>query len=124
VTADADLVTGGSALEVVAEAVAEIVATDVDRRGVELRGLEPLTYALPARRSSKLSYSPVEFEIRRKVNACLLRVSRAREPEVDPPPVRDQRAWQKVAAVEIAAVHGNGIDLLLEIATSHIAVWR
>jgi hypothetical protein len=52
VTADADLVTGGSAFEVVAEAVTEVVAADVDRRGMELRGLEPLTYALPARRSS------------------------------------------------------------------------
>jgi hypothetical protein len=38
-------------------------------RKMELRGLEPLTYALPAHRSSQLSYSPVECEVVRKVNA-------------------------------------------------------
>ncbi len=50
---------------------------------MELRGLEPLTYALPARRSSQLSYSPVECEVVRKVNACPLPVARGRESQVD-----------------------------------------
>jgi hypothetical protein len=49
---------------------------------VELRGLEPLTYALPARRSSQLSYSPVECEVVRKVNAYLLPVAPVRESQV------------------------------------------
>jgi hypothetical protein len=31
--------------------------------GVELRGLEPLAFALPARRSTQLSYSPDEVEV-------------------------------------------------------------
>jgi hypothetical protein len=79
VTADADLVTGDSAFEVVAEAVAEVVAANVDRRGMELRGLEPLASTLPAWRSSKLSYSPSELEVRRKVNGRPLRISRRRE---------------------------------------------
>jgi hypothetical protein len=38
---------------------------------VELRGFEPLAFALPARRSSQLSYSPMELEVLSKVNACL-----------------------------------------------------
>jgi hypothetical protein len=45
--ADADLLAGGSAFEVVAEVVAELVATDVDVEGVELRGLEPLAPRVP-----------------------------------------------------------------------------
>jgi hypothetical protein len=36
---------------------------------VELRGFEPLTFALPARRSSQLSYSPVELVLLGKINA-------------------------------------------------------
>jgi hypothetical protein len=122
VTADADLVTGGSAFEVVAEAVAEVVAANVDRRGMELRGLEPLASTLPAWRSSKLSYSPSELEVRRKVNGRPLRISRRRESEVNRAPVRDQCAREKVAAVDIAAIDGNGIDLLLGIGAAHIAV--
>lgn len=35
---------------------------------MELRGLEPLTFALPARRSAQLSYSPGEDKILRKVS--------------------------------------------------------
>jgi hypothetical protein len=107
-----------------AKALAEVVAADVDRCGVELRGLEPLASTLPAWRSSKLSYSPIELEIRGKVNACPLRVTRGREPEVDPATVRDQCGRQKVAAVEIAAVDGNGIDLLGGIGTEHVPVRR
>ena len=48
---------------------------------MELRGLEPLTYALPARRSSQLSYSPVECDVVSKVNACLLSIARGRQTE-------------------------------------------
>ena len=50
---------------------------------MELRGLEPLTYALPAHRSGQLSYSPVEFEVVCKVNACPLSVTRWRQPQAD-----------------------------------------
>ena len=44
--------------------------------GVELGGLEPPAFALPARRSSQLSYSPFEVEIVCKVNSCLLTIAR------------------------------------------------
>lgn len=33
-----------------------------DKLNVELKGFEPLTFALPARRSSQLSYSPISFK--------------------------------------------------------------
>ena len=36
---------------------------------MELRGLEPLTFGVPRRRSSQLSYSPVEIEFVGKRNA-------------------------------------------------------
>lgn len=44
---------------------------------MELRGLEPLTFRLPAERSGQLSYSPFDVEVVSKVNACPL-VVRAR----------------------------------------------
>jgi hypothetical protein len=61
----------------------------------------------------QLSYSPIEFEIRRKVNTRSLAVSRRRDTQLDLPPLGDERARKKVAAVEIAAVHGEQIDLVL-----------
>ena len=66
---------------------------------MELRGLEPLTYALPARRSSQLSYSPVECEVVSKVNACLLSIARGRQTEVDHRLVDQQAGWQQEAAL-------------------------
>lgn len=66
---------------------------------MELRGLEPLTYALPARRSSQLSYSPVECEVVSKVNACLLSIARGRQTEVDRRLVDQQAGWQQEAAL-------------------------
>ena len=67
-TLDMELLAGGSALHVPAEAVAEFVGPNHNRPGipgrrVELGGLEPPAFWLPARRSSQLSYSPVEFEV-------------------------------------------------------------
>lgn len=73
-------------VEPVAEVVAEVVAGDRHRRalgGVELRGLEPLAFGLPDRRSSQLSYSPFEIEVLGKVNACSLTITGGREAEVD-----------------------------------------
>jgi hypothetical protein len=80
VTTDPDLVTAGSALEVVAEAVAELVGAYADRTGVELRGLEPLASTLPAWRSSKLSYSPSELIFCRIIEAGTLTVAGRSEP--------------------------------------------
>jgi hypothetical protein len=80
---------------------------------MELRGLEPLTYALPARRSSQLSYSPVECEVVSKVNACLLSVARGGQTEVDHGFVDQQAGWQQEAAVQLSAGHpelGGGED--------------
>jgi hypothetical protein len=74
---DENLVTFAGLLEVVPEVVATFVGPDVQsvgRFGVELRGFEPLTYALPARRSVQLSYSPVKLELRRKINGSSLSV--------------------------------------------------
>jgi hypothetical protein len=53
------------------------------RRGVELRGLEPLAFALPARRSTQLSYSPDEVEVIRKGSTCLLSVASGRQAQMD-----------------------------------------
>ena len=65
---DVELLAGGGALHVPAEAVAELVGANDDRPGipgrrVELGGLEPPASCVPRRRSSQLSYSPVELEI-------------------------------------------------------------
>src|SRR5207302_4305155 len=58
---DDDLLSGRGAFHVPAEAVAELVGADHRRRviwGVELGGLEPPGFRLPAGRSFQLSYSP------------------------------------------------------------------
>jgi hypothetical protein len=70
---------------------------------MELRGLEPLTYALPARRSSQLSYSPVECEVVCKVNACPLSVARGSQPQMNHRLARKARSRQQKAAVQVAA---------------------
>jgi hypothetical protein len=67
----------------VPETVAESIAADGGRRrfgGVELRGLEPLTSAMPRQRSGQLSYSPFEIEVISKVNACTLGIPSRLQP--------------------------------------------
>ncbi len=68
---DEDLLTGLGSLHVEAEVVAELVGADgLSLRpvgGVELTGLEPAAFALPAQTLSQLSYSPSELKIRRVV---------------------------------------------------------
>src|SRR5918998_562951 len=68
-TAHEDLVTRGGALEVVAEVVAELVATDLGLRGSGAEGARTpgLRHAMAA--LFQLSYSPSELEICSKVNA-------------------------------------------------------
>jgi hypothetical protein len=66
---------------------------------MELRGLEPLTFALPARRSSQLSYSPGECEVVRKVNACPLSVARWSQTQVDLCLARKARGRKQEAPV-------------------------
>jgi hypothetical protein len=78
---------------------------------VELRGLEPLTFALPARRSSQLSYSPVEIEVIGKRNACALAVARRRQSKMHLVHARESPRGQQEGSVQLAAVDGEQIDL-------------
>src|SRR3954469_8964078 len=72
---DVELLPLGGQVEVVAEAVAELVGADGDRRfGMELGGLEPPTPCMPCRCSGQLSYSPVELVIGSKINGRPLSV--------------------------------------------------
>jgi hypothetical protein len=78
---------------------------------VELRGFEPLTFALPARRSSQLSYSPVELVLLCKVNAGPLAIPGRDESQVDDALPDEEPLGQKVATVEIAAIDADELDL-------------
>jgi hypothetical protein len=96
--------------------VAERVAADGGRGGlggVELRGLEPLTFALPARRSGQLSYSPFECEVVSKVNACALPIPSRRQPESNLAFARDERPGQEEGAIEVPAIDSDKIDVVL-----------
>ena len=66
------------------------------RRVMELRGLEPLTYALPARRSVQLSYSPRKLKIYRKIETRPLGVLGRREPQVNRTAVCRERDRKQV----------------------------
>ena len=91
---------------------------------MELRGLEPLTFALPARRSSQLSYSPGESEVVRKVNACPLSVARGSQPQVDLRFSRKAHGRQQKAAVQFAAVDREQIDFIRGVRTVEVASGR
>ena len=91
---------------------------------MELRGLEPLTFWLPARRSSQLSYSPFECEVVSKVNACVLSVARGRHAESYRISARERRPREEEAAVKLAAVHGEQVDLALGVRRTEVAVAR
>ena len=69
---------------------------------MELGGLEPPTFRLPAERSGQLSYSPVEIEVVSKVNACLLAVPRRGKPELDGRPVLRDRHRKQEAAIKLS----------------------
>jgi hypothetical protein len=72
---DQDLVTGGGPFEVVAEVVAEDVATDFDLTGSGARGTRTPDPLHAMQVLSQLSYSPSELKICRKVNARALAIS-------------------------------------------------
>ena len=72
---------------------------------MELRGLEPLTYALPAHRSGQLSYSPVECEVVCKVNACSLSVASRRQPQVQVLFAEELCGSQQEGSIQFTAVH-------------------
>ena len=88
---------------------------------MELRGLEPLTYALPARRSGQLSYSPVECEVVCKVNACPLSVVRRSQPQTKRRIARKPWSRQQRASVHVAAMDREQLDLILGIRAEHVA---
>ena len=95
------------------------MSRDITER-MELRGLEPLTYALPARRSGQLSYSPVECEVVCKVNACPLAVAGGGDSEVDDGPVCQESGRQREATVVIATEDGEHVDLVLGVCAKHV----
>lgn len=92
--------------------------------GVELRGLEPLAFALPARRSAQLSYSPVEVKVISKGNACLLIVASGGQAEVDKPHAGHQLAREEEAPVQLAAVDPEQIELIFAVCALDIASRR
>ncbi len=59
-------------------------------RSMELGGLEPPASCMPCRRSGQLSYSPFEFEVLCKVNACPLGIPGWCQPEADLPHAGDE----------------------------------
>jgi hypothetical protein len=110
--ADSDLVASCSAVKVDTELVTKFVATDIDggwngasrtRTGDLLRATQAL---------SLLSYSPGKPEVICQINASLLAVARRGEPQMDTPPSGYKRARQKVAAVELCAIHRDEVDLI------------
>src|SRR3954469_25244438 len=109
---DVELLPLGGQVEVVAEAVAELVGADADRRfGMELGGLEPPTPCMPCRCSGQLSYSPVELVLLGKVNAGALPVAGRGQSDVRRPPVNKQPLREKVATADGSAVGGHQVDL-------------
>jgi hypothetical protein len=87
---------------------------------MELRGLEPLTYALPARRSGQLSYSPVECEAVSKVNACPPAVAGGGDSGVDDGPVCQELGRQQGATVMIATEDGEQVEFVLGVCAKHV----
>jgi hypothetical protein len=112
---DEEVLAPGGLVEPVTEVVAEVVAGDGQWRrfgGVELEGLEPSASGVPRRRSGQLSYSPFEFEVVSKVNACPLTVEWRREPRLDGVLAGSNREREQKAAVELTAIHAEQVDLI------------
>ena len=80
---------------------------------MELGGLEPPPFWLPARRSSQLSYSPFEVEAICKVNTCLLTIASCSQTKVDLPNSGNQCRGEQEAAIELSAVDRQEIDFVL-----------
>ena len=88
---------------------------------VELRGLEPLTFALPVATLSQLSYSPSEVVIIGQVNACALIVARKRQPQLDHLTRRDDGDRDEEAAVKFPAVDRQKIYVALVVRRVDVA---
>ena len=91
---------------------------------MELRGLEPLTFWLPARRSSQLSYSPVECEVVCKGNARTLSIARRSEAKVNDRLVGQWLSGQQETTVKLSAVDGEEVHLTCAVPPLHVAVGR
>ena len=113
-------VAGGHPIDPVAEAVTEHVRVDRKRRIVTTGGGDTSPserwswgtrtpgLALPARRSSQLSYSPVECEVVCKVNACPLSVASRRSGEGKTVVLfASRRGGQQEAAIKFPAIDGE-----------------
>src|SRR3954468_14307088 len=109
---DVELLPLGGQVEVVAEAVAELVGADGDRRnfsGAEGARTPDLRHAMAA--LFQLSYSPVEFVLLCKVNAGALAIFRRKKTQMHHVLVDEQALREKVATVGTAAVDANEVDL-------------
>src|SRR4051794_24064335 len=122
---DGELLPLGGQVEVVAEAVAELVGADGDRRfGMELGGLEPPTPCMPCRCSGQLSYSPVELVLLCKVNARSLTVFRRLEPQVKRPLPNEQRLREKVATVKVTGVDREQLNFTAPVSRPDVTARR
>ena len=88
---------------------------------MELEGLEPSPFRLPAGRSGQLSYSPSEAEVGSKVNARPLTIPGRRQTQVYRSTTRELLGWQQIAAVELAAVDGDQVELADGVRRPHVA---
>ena len=60
----------------------------------------------------QLSYSPGKLKIYRKIQTCPLPFLRRLHPQLDRAPPDHELDREKVAAVELAAVHRDEVDLV------------
>src|SRR3954447_9938792 len=102
---DVELLPLGGQVEVVGEAVAELVGADGDRRnfsGAEGARTPDLRHAMAA--LFQLSYSPVEFVLLCKVNAGALAVFGGHKAQMHHGLIHEHALGQKVATVGSTAV--------------------